>query len=154
MASWREIEQGAPEFAARVRGVFGAGTNKTLATVRRDGSPRISASELEFSPDGEVTLGMMPGSMKLLDVRRDSRVALHSPTLEPPKDDPSSGLGDAKMAGVLVEIGPPLDNPYEGAGFFRVDITEVVLTYVGTPADHLVIESWHPSRAWERRTRA
>jgi len=24
---------------------------------------------------------------------------------------------------------------------------------VGTPADHLVIESWHPGRGWERRTR-
>lgn len=154
MASWREIEQDAPEFAARVRGRFEAGTNKILATLRRDGSPRISASELEFNSDGEVTLGMMPGSMKLFDVRRDARVALHSPTLEPPKDDPSSGPGDAKMAGSLVEIDPPLDNPYGGAGFFKLDITEVVLTYVGTPADHLVIESWHPSRAWEQRTRA
>ncbi len=37
---------------------------------------------MEFSSDGEVTLGMMPGSMKLLDVRRDPRVALDSPTLE------------------------------------------------------------------------
>jgi hypothetical protein len=154
MASWHEIEQGAPEFAARVRDLFEAGTNKTLATLRRDGSPRISASELEFSAEGDATLWMMPGSMMLLDVRRDSRFALHSPTLEPPKDDPSSGLGDAKMAGSLVEIDPPLDNPYGDAGFFKLDITEVVLTYVGTPADHLVIESWHPSRGWERGTRA
>ncbi len=97
---------------------------------------------------------MMPGSMKLLDVRRDSRVALHSPTLEPPKGDPSSGPGDAKMAGSLVEIDPPLDNPHAGAGFFKLNITEVALTYVGTPADHLVIESWHGHRGWQRRTRA
>ncbi len=153
MVAWREIEQDAPEFAARVRGRFEAGTNKTLATLRRDSSPRISASELEFSSEGEVTLGMMPGSMKLLDVRRDPRVALHSPTLEPPKDDPGSGPGDAKMTGSLVETGPPLDDPHDGAGFFELDITEVVLTYVGTPADHLVIESWHPSQGWKRRTR-
>jgi hypothetical protein len=57
------------------------------------------------------------------------------------------------MSGVLVEIQPPASNPYIGAGFFRLDITEVVLTYVGTPADHLVIESWHEGRGWERRTR-
>ena len=132
MASWREIEHDAPDFAARVRSRFAAGTNKTLATLRRDGSPRISASELEFSSDGEVTLGMMPGSMKLLDVRHDPRVAVHSPTLEPPKDDPGSGPGDAKMSGLLVEIRPPADNPHNGAGFFKLDITEVVLTYVGT----------------------
>ena len=31
------------------------------------------------------------------------------------------------------------------------DITEVSLTYVGDPADHLVIESWHPGRGWQRR---
>ena len=85
MASWRQIETDAPDFAARVRRRFDSGTNKTLATLRRDGSPRISGSEMTFSSDGEVTLGMMPASMKLRDVRRDPRVALHSPTLEPPE---------------------------------------------------------------------
>ncbi len=152
MAAWREIEQDAADFAARVRGRFGMGTNKTIATLRRDGAPRISASELEFS-GGEVTLGMMGGSMKLLDVRRDPRIAVHSPTIEPPEDDPASWPGDAKLAGTVIETAPPADNPYEGAGFFKLDITEVVLTYLGTPADHLVIESWHPGRGWRRRTR-
>ncbi len=152
MASWDEIYRDAPEFAARVGERFDAGTNKTIATLRRDGSPRISASELEFA-DGEVTLGMMGDSMKLRDVRRDARVAVHSPTIEPPEEDPSTGPGDAKLAGSLVEIPAPPDSPHDGAGFFRVDITEVVLTYVGTPADHLVIESWHPGRGWRRRTR-
>ena len=42
---------------------------------------------------------------------------------------------------------------HAGAGFFKIDITEVVLTYVGTPADHLVIESWHPGPGWRKRTR-
>ncbi|MGI5215808.1 pyridoxamine 5'-phosphate oxidase family protein [Plantactinospora sp. CA-290183] len=152
MASWGEIAKQAPEFTTRVRERFAAGTNKTIATLRRDGSPRISASELEFS-DEEVTLGMMGGSMKLLDVRRDPRIAVHSPTIEPPVDAPESWPGDAKLAGTVVPVDPPADNPYEGAGFFRIDITEVVLTYVGTPADHLVIESWHPVQGWRRRKR-
>lgn len=47
MASWRQVEMEAPDFAARVRSRFEAGTNKTIATLRRDGSPRISATELE-----------------------------------------------------------------------------------------------------------
>jgi hypothetical protein len=34
-----------------------------------------------------------------------------------------------------------------------VDVQEVVLTRVGEPADHLVIESWHPDRGTERRKR-
>ncbi|MGH3762424.1 pyridoxamine 5'-phosphate oxidase family protein [Actinophytocola sp.] len=150
MATWQEIEKEAPEFAERVRAVFGAGTNKTIATLRADGSPRISASELDFA-DGEVTFGMMGGSMKLRDVRRDGRIAVHSPTLEPPKEGGWSG--DAKLAGRAVEIPAPPDNPHEGAGFFRIDITEVALTYLGEPADHLVIESWHPGRGHRRRTR-
>lgn len=152
MASWQEIERDAPEFAARVQAQFEAGTNKTLASIRRDGSPRISASEAKFE-DGEITFGMMGGSMKLLDVRRDPRIALHSPTLEPPADDPGSWPGDAKLAGVAVEVPPPADTPFEGAGFFRIDIREVALTYLGEPADHLVIETWHEGRGHQRRTR-
>lgn len=150
MATWQEIDADAPEFARRVRARFDAGTNKTVATLRRDGSPRISGLEVEFT-DGEVTFGMMDGSLKLLDVRRDPRIAVHSPTLEPPRDDPSAWLGEAKLSGVAVEEGP-LDGPQAGGGF-RLDITEVVLTYVGTPADHLVIESWHPGIGWRERSR-
>lgn len=155
MVNWQEIEQDAPEFAARVRAVFDAGTNKTIATLRADGSPRISATELEFS-DGEVTLGMMGGSVKLRDVRQDNRVAVHSPTIEPPKaGEPGDGWkGDAKLAGRLAEVPAPPDTPHVGAGFFRVDITEVALTCLGEPADHLVIESWHPAHGYRRRTRA
>lgn len=77
----------------RVRSRFDAGTNKTIATLRKDGSPRISASELTFT-DGAVTLGMMSGSMKLLDVRRDPRIAIHSPTIEPPAGALSAAPGD------------------------------------------------------------
>ena len=153
MASWQEIEKEAPStFTERVRAVFDAGTNKTMATLRRDGSPRISATEAVFA-DGELTFGMMGGSMKLRDVRRDPRVAMHSPTLEPPADAPETAPGDAKISGVAVEMPPPADTPYEGAGFFKMDIREVVLTYVGQPADHLVIETWHEGRGYQRRTR-
>jgi hypothetical protein len=152
MASWQEIEKDAAEFAAKVKARFDAGTNKTLATLRRDGSPRISASEAAFQ-NGELTFGMMPGSMKLQDVRRDPRIAMHSPTLEPPEDAPQEWPGDAKVAGRAVEMPPPADHEIGGAGYFRLDITEVVLTYVGDPADHLVIETWHEGRGYARRTR-
>jgi hypothetical protein len=155
MTSWQQIAQDCPQFAARVREVFDAGTNKTLATLRRDGAPRISATELSFE-GGQVSLGMMPRSVKLADVRRDPRVAVHSPTLEPPKD-PAGWLGDAKLAGVLVETEPP-DEQHPGASFFRLDVTEVVLTYVtssqpGGPVDQLVVESWHPGIGHRRRSR-
>jgi hypothetical protein len=151
MASWQEIEKDAPEFAARVRAVFGAGKHKTIATLRADGSPRISGNECEFA-DGEVTFGMMDDSLKLRDVRRDPRMAIHSPTLDPPEE--GRWAGDAKLSGRAVEVPPPPDSPHEGAGAFRIDIDEVALTYVGEPADHLVIESWHAGHGYRRRTRA
>ena len=148
MATWREIEEDAPEFARRVRSRFDAGTNKTIATLRADGAPRISAIELKFE-GGEVTFGMMAGSRKLADVSRDPRIAVHCPTIEPP-EDPATWEGDAKLTGAAVETSPVGDP--DGRAF-RCDITEAVLTYVGTPADHLVIESWQPGRGWQRQTR-
>ncbi|MGA5302915.1 pyridoxamine 5'-phosphate oxidase family protein [Nucisporomicrobium flavum] len=150
MASWHEIENDQPEFAAKVKALFEAGTNKTIATIRRDGSPRISGTELAFT-DGEMTFGSMGGSMKLLDIRRDPRIAIHSPTLEPPPDHPEQWLGEAKLTGTAIEI--PAREEHPGAGFFRVDIREVSMLYVGEPADHLVIESWDATHGYRRRPR-
>lgn len=150
MANWQKIEKDAPEFAERVRARFAAGTHKTIATLRADGGPRISGSELDIE-DGEATFGMMDGSLKLGDVRRDPRIAVHSPTIDPPKD--GEWLGDAKLTGRAVELPPPGKDAQPGAGYFRIDITEVALTYVGKPADHLVIESWHEDTGYQRRTR-
>lgn len=152
MTSWTEIEQDVPELAARVRKRFGMGVNKTIATLRGDGAPRISATELDFA-DGEVTFGMMGGSVKLRDVRRDPRVAIHCPTVEVPEALALSPdwPGDAKLAGRAIEVRPPADTVHVGAGFFQLDITEVVLTYVGEPRDHLVIESWHQGQGLRHR---
>ncbi|MCR6688283.1 pyridoxamine 5'-phosphate oxidase family protein [Cellulomonas sp.] len=146
MARWRDVEREAPDLAALVRAVFGAGTNKTMATLRADGSPRISGTELAFG-EQDVTLGMMPGSVKLRDVLRDPRVAVHSPTLEPPAD-PTQWVGDAKLAGRLVEAPRPEDGP-PGA-YFALDVTEVVHTRVDPSGEALVVTSWHPGRGVTR----
>ena len=151
MANWRVIEEAAPELAARARAAFDAHRHKVLATLRRDGSPRISGIEATFE-DGELWLGMMPGSRKALDLRRDPRLALHSASVDPP-DDPTTWSGDAKLAGRAVEVDDPAllrrlageeadGGGAEGAHLFRVDITELVHTRVGDPADHLVIDLW------------
>jgi hypothetical protein len=149
MASWKDVAAAEPEFAAHVRRCFGIRKHSTLATLRRDGSPRISGTEVEFDEDGKIYLGMMPGSLKALDLQRDPRLALHSPTEDTPETDPSSWLGDAKIAGTGVEVSSRDDQSHR----FRIDVTEVVLTTVGEPADHLVIQSWHPGRGLERRKR-
>ena len=146
MSSWSEVEKAEPDFATRVRSIFDAQKHKTMATIRRDGSPRISGIEMEFS-DGDVFVGMMPVSVKFGDLQRDGRVALHSGSEDTPTEDPISWRGDAKIAGRAIEV------PEEKFKKFRIDITEVVLVRVGRPADHLVIESWHPGRGLVRRER-
>jgi hypothetical protein len=146
VSSWAEVEAAEPDFAKKVRTVFDAQKHKTMATIRRDGSPRISGIEMEFS-EGEVFVGMMPASVKFADLQRDARIALHSGSEDTPTDDPTAWRGDAKIAGRAIEV------PEERFKKFRIDITEVVLIRVGRPADHLVVESWHPGRGLVRRER-
>jgi hypothetical protein len=159
MANWKTIESSAPELAARARAAFDAHRHKLLATLRRDGSPRISGIEASFT-DGELWLGMMPGSRKALDLRRDPRLALHTASVDPP-DDPTGWPGDAKLAGRAVEVDDPdllrrlgAGDDADSAHLFRVDITELVHIRVGDPADHLVIDLWQEGkglRSMQRR---
>ncbi len=151
MPAWKDVAAAEPDFADHVRRTFAIRRHATLATLRGDGAPRISGTEVEFSDDGSLYLGTMPGSLKALDLRRDPRLALHCPTDDTPEDDPASWLGDAKLAGRAVEVSDPvrLDEPHR----FRIDVTEVVLTTVAPAGDHLVIQSWHPGRGLETRQR-
>jgi hypothetical protein len=151
MATWDEVEASDPEFAGLVRRVFDSRRHKTLATLRRDGSPRISGIEVEFA-GGQVLMGMMPGSLKLLDLRRDPRLTVHAASDDPPVEEPSRWAGDAKISGRAVEV-QDSGASEEPGNRLRIDIGEVVLTRVGDPADHLLIESWHPGRGLERRKR-
>jgi pyridoxamine 5'-phosphate oxidase-like protein len=155
MPSWRQVEGEAPELAARARELFDANKHKTLATLRRDGSPRISGTELEFA-DGEMWLGSMWKAVKALDLLRDPRFALHSVS------DASRWSADAKVAGRAEEVTDPKvvakivggAAPDGQAHVFRLDIEELVVVGLGgDPPDHLVIESWHAGRGVERRRR-
>ena len=80
--AWQAIEEAEPEFAARVRRLLDAGRHKTIATLRADGSPRISGIECEFA-DGDLRFGSMTGARKGADLERDPRFALHGPTFHP-----------------------------------------------------------------------
>lgn len=133
------------DLAAHVRRCFAIRKHATLATLRRDGSPRISGTEVEFGDDGEIYLGSMFGALKARDLQRDPRLALHCPTEDAPEGDADAWLGDAKIAGLGVEV------PNEEHHRFRIDVTEVVVTSVS--GDHLVIRSWHPDRGVETRER-
>ena len=81
MAAWREVEAEAPELAARAKGFLDAHTHLTIATLRRDGSPRISGTEIVWH-DGDLHIGSMWRAVKALDLIRDPRFALHSGSLD------------------------------------------------------------------------
>ena len=98
MATWREVEAAAPELAALVRERFDAHLHKTMATIRKDGSPRISGTEVKFA-DGGVWIGSMGGAMKARDLQRDGRCACHSAPL-----DTDMVEADAKIAGIATEV--------------------------------------------------
>ena len=143
MAAWKDLEQAEPEFAARVRQLFDAGRHKTIATLRADGSPRISGIECEFA-DGELKFGSMPEARKGADLRRDPRFALHGPTSYPGEGKEAEWPGEAKIAGRAVLAGP-IDVGAAG-DLFLADISEVVITRLNPEATLLVIESWSPQQ--------
>ncbi len=139
MVTWAEFESRQPELAATVAALFRAHKHHVMATLRLDGSPRATGTEVAFD-DGALVLGMMPGTRSAADLRRDPRLALHSQGTDPPEGDPSAWPGEAKVSGRAVDESAG-DG---GADRFTVDVTEVVLTRLGDPADHLVVRSWRP----------
>ena len=142
MPTWKAIEQAEPEFAERVQRLFDAGRHKTIATVRADGSPRISGIECEFT-DGELQFGSMSGARKGADLERDPRFALHGPTFHPEEGKEGEWPGEAKVTGRAVPAGAGEGS--EGDAFVA-DITEVVITHLDPEATKLVVESWTPER--------
>jgi Pyridoxamine 5'-phosphate oxidase len=154
MARWSEVEQEAPELVAAARGFLDAGVHKTLATLRRDGSPRISGSELQVR-DGDLWLGSMWQAVKARDLQRDPRFALHSASVDPP-----AWRGDAKLAGRAEEVLDPgrgesdEGEPPERSHLFRLDVTELSVVRLAESGDRLVVHSWHAGRGLSRVERA
>ncbi len=152
MPAWKTVEETEPEFARRVQLLFDAGRHKTIATLRADGSPRISGIECEFA-DGDLRFGSMTGARKGADLNRDPRFALHGPTFHPEEGKEGDWTGEAKIAGRAVPAGPVTTNEASeqpDGEMFVADITEVVITGLNAEADKLVVESWTPEHGLRR----
>ncbi len=118
----------------------------TMATVRKEGAPRISGTEVEID-SGELCLGMMPGTRRAADLRRDPRIAIHSHSVDPPDGNPGAWSGEAKLSGRAEE----LTGHQRGSDRFRVDVEQVVLTWLDPPV--LAIETWTPKHGLVRSER-
>ncbi|MEW2420895.1 pyridoxamine 5'-phosphate oxidase family protein [Streptomyces nigra] len=145
-ANWSAFVAAEPEFARLVEARFGAFTHHVLATLRKDGSPRTSGLEVRFL-NGELWLGMMPDSLKALDLRRDPRFALQAN----PGEGQTMGGGDVRIAGRALQVDDPAQKaaygeevePPEPFHLFRAELTEVVRTYV-EDEKYLVVQVWKP----------
>src|ERR1700756_1619016 len=150
MASWHDVERAQPEFARRVRALFDAHRHKTIATLRADGSPRISGIEAAFE-DGELAFGSMPNARKSADLLRDPRFALHSATVDPVEGAEAQWPGEAKISGRALPAGPVAEGP--DGDLFHADIAEVVHTHLNAEATMLVVEWWTPAHGLRRTER-
>src|SRR5215217_5346708 len=155
MASWAEFEAAAPELAEKVRAHLDAHVHKTLASVRRDGSPRISGTEIRLV-NGELWIGSMWNALKARDLQRDPRFALHSGS-----EDPPDWSGDAKLAGLAVEVTDQervkeINGEAAAAGpthLFRLDLHEISTVGLNEDRSALLIEVWTPEGGVRTMTR-
>ncbi|MBL1096778.1 pyridoxamine 5'-phosphate oxidase family protein [Streptomyces coffeae] len=145
--SWSGFRSAEPGFAATVQDRFGQYRHHVLATLRKDGAPRLTPLEVAFG-DGEMWLGMLPESRKALDLRRDPRFSLQA------NPGPDDGMldGDARISGRAVEVTDPeviaryaeAVHPPEPFHLFRAEVAEVVYTSVDDSG--LVLRTWRPGQ--------
>jgi hypothetical protein len=160
MMRWSELAERQPRLAevGRER-LLGPGV-VLVATIRRDGTPRVSGVE-PFVLDGELWLSMMPASTKAADLDRDPRVLVHSVIT-----NRDGGEGEFKVRGVVrAESDPGVQRRYADAvaealgwtpvpGRFRlfaVRISDVtVMRYDDATGDQFVTR-WPAAREYVRR---
>jgi len=152
---WQEFAIAAPELAAAGRKRFERTGLALVGTLRKDGWPRISPVEPHIV-DGDLLLGMMWRSRKALDLLRDPRLVVHSPTSH------RAGVeGDFKLYGRAVDVANPATRrrygdaveakihwrPKEPYHLFSVDIASAAFVVFGE--ERLGVR-WSPSRGVER----
>jgi hypothetical protein len=126
--SWKDLEEANPEMAA-----FGLqrlnGQVAYLATVRKDGSPRVHPVT-PIIGGGHLFLFMEPSSPKGSDLRRDGRFALHCAV-----GDSSGGGGEFFLSGRASFVEQPE---------MRAAATQAA-SY--TPADRYILFELNPDSA-------
>ena len=161
MLSFDAFHAAAPSISSRIRNKFDATGMCMLATLRKDGSPRLSAVEVMFD-NGRLMVGMMPGSVKALDLLRDPRCSLMTTIAD--KDD-LSGEGKifghalawtdpaevARFLGVAAErLGMDVE-AFDGSHVFEVQVSGAAWQHVD--GDAFVTESWNEGQPIRRRRR-
>lgn len=153
MTTWTELTTHAP----RITTIFerrhaATGHLCLLATLRKDGFPRISPIEPKIF-EGELWLVGMPDTTKFHDLGRDPRFCLHTATVDTHVAD-----GDAKLWGVVHDVQDPdlhqrfAENLFAETGFdlrgqkfdrfYAADIASASAVEVGD--GHMDVTIWKP----------
>ena len=157
---WSEMQSGQPGLAALGRRRLLEPGVVLVATIRGDGTPRISPVE-PFVMDGDLWLSMMWQSRKAADLLRDPRVLVHSVVT-----GRDGGEGEFKIRGIAGavqdqavqrryarEVAGALGwNPDPGRfHLFAVSIGEVAFIRYDDANGDQHVAMWPPAREFVRR---
>jgi len=158
--NWSDIEQAQPRLAALGRKRLIDPGVVLVATIRRDGTARLSPVE-PLLMDGDLWLSMLWQSAKARDLLRDPRVLVHSIVTSRDGD-----LGEFKVRGTArAEEDPAVQHRYAGAvassldwspqpgrfHLFAVSIGQVTFIRYDTPTGDQHVTMWPPGREFVRR---
>lgn len=155
--SWRDLEAAGPEIARLGKERLDQARVAMLATLRKDGSPRISPVEPYLS-QGHLLFGAMSWSLKTHDLVRDPRCVLHSAVT-----GPDNGEGELKLYGRAVEVDDQVRNSCEGwwlerpcgaATVFALNFEQAVFISWNTERGQMIVRRWSAERGYTERTRA
>lgn len=158
---WSEVQSSQPRLAEVGRRRLIEPGVVLVATIRRDGTPRMSPVE-PFVMDGAFWLSMMWQSTKAKDLQRDPRILVHN-VITSPDGGPD---GEFKLRGtarteddrevqrryaeaVAASLGW---NPEPGRfHLFELDIDEVTFISYDTATGDQQVAMWPPGREFIRR---
>jgi hypothetical protein len=144
--TWRELELAAPEIAEPGKARLDETRVALLATLRRDGSPRVSPIEPFFAA-GQLLFGAMAWTLKARDLERDARCTLHSAITGPNEGEP-----ELKLYGRAIEADDDLraacptgwwtDQPHEAARVFSLSIEEAAFVIWDYEGGEMTVRRW------------
>jgi Pyridoxamine 5'-phosphate oxidase len=146
--TWRELELAAPDIAKPGKTRLDETRVALLATLRKDGSPRISPIE-PFFAEGHLLFGAMAWTLKARDLDRDPRCTLHSHVTGPNEGEP-----ELKLYGRAIEADDDLraacpsgwwtDQPSEAARVFSLSIEEAAFVIWDLEGGEMTVKRWSP----------
>ena len=157
---WSELERAQPGLARLGKERLVAPGVLLVATVRRDGTPRLSPVE-PYVLDGELWLSMLWQSTKAADLLRDPRILVHSIIT-----NREGGEGEFKIRGTArAEDDPEVRGRYAQAvtadlgwtptpgqfHLFAVSLDQVTLIRYDNATGDQHVAMWPPAREFIRR---